>query len=158
MNLFVGNLSQETTDVDLRQIFSEFGTVVSARIIKDNVTGISRGFGFVEMENKFNGYDAIDNLDATFLQGQIISVKEAKPQGQQGGGGGRFQSRPGGGNRGGGNYGGGNGGGRSYGNNDRGGYGNNDRGGSSYGDRDNSAPRRTFNNNNNSNNNNRRFS
>jgi RNA recognition motif-containing protein len=80
MNLFVGNLSTETTDADLRQIFSEFGDIVSVRVLKDNETGISRGFGFVEMTEKFAAFDAIDNIDCTFLKGNIISVKEAKPK------------------------------------------------------------------------------
>jgi RNA recognition motif-containing protein len=78
MNLYVGNLSPETTEDDLRNIFSEFGEIVSARILRDNETGMPRGFGFVEMADKYHGYDAIDNLDVTYLQGQIISVKEAK--------------------------------------------------------------------------------
>lgn len=86
MNLFVGNLSPETTDADLRTIFSEFGEVLSARVLKDMDTGVSRGFGFVEMADKGASFDAIDNLDYTYLQGNIISVKEAKPKtGDRGG-------------------------------------------------------------------------
>ncbi len=80
MNLFVGNLSAETTDTDLRNIFSEFGEIVSVRVLKDNETGMSRGFGFVEMTEKFAAFDAIDNIDCTFLKGNIISVKEARPK------------------------------------------------------------------------------
>ena len=78
MNLFVGNLNPETSANTLRTIFSEFGEVVSAKVIIDNATGMSRGFGFVEMADKFHSFDAIDNLDSTFLEGNIISVKEAK--------------------------------------------------------------------------------
>jgi RNA recognition motif-containing protein len=78
MNLFVGNLSAETTAEDLIQLFSEFGKVVSARIVRDHQTGESRKFGFVEMADKFAAFDAIDNLDVTYLQGQIISVSQAK--------------------------------------------------------------------------------
>jgi RNA recognition motif-containing protein len=78
MNLFVGNLSQETTAASLQALFSEFGAIVSSKVIKDNATGMSRGFGFVEMADKGNAFDAIDNLDATFFEGNIISVKEAK--------------------------------------------------------------------------------
>jgi RNA recognition motif-containing protein len=78
MNLFVGNLNPETTVDTIRPLFAEFGEIVSAKIIFDNATGMSRGFGFVEMADKFQAYDAIDNLDATFLEGNIISVKEAK--------------------------------------------------------------------------------
>jgi len=78
MNLFVGNLSPETVASNLRKLFSEFGEIVSAKIIIDNATGMSRGFGFVEMADRFQAFDAIDNLDATFFEGNIISVKEAK--------------------------------------------------------------------------------
>jgi RNA recognition motif-containing protein len=78
MNLFVGNLNPETTAATLRKLFSEFGEVVSAKVIIDNATGMSRGFGFVEMADKFHSFDAIDNLDSTFLEGNVISVKEAK--------------------------------------------------------------------------------
>jgi len=78
MNLFVGNLSAETTDDDLHRLFSEFGKVASARIVKDHQTGESRKFGFVEMPEKFEAFDAIDNLDLTYFQGQIIAVSEAK--------------------------------------------------------------------------------
>jgi len=78
MNLYVGNLSPETTENDLRKLFSEFGELVSVRILKDIETGQSRGFGFVEMADKYSAYDAIDNIDATYLMGNIVSVKEAK--------------------------------------------------------------------------------
>lgn len=80
MNLFVGNLSPDTTDTQLIKMFSEFGEVLNAKIVKDNITGDSRGFGFVEMADKYHSFDAIDNLDSTFLDGNIISVKEAKPK------------------------------------------------------------------------------
>jgi cold-inducible RNA-binding protein len=78
MNLYIGNLNQETTASSLRRVFSEFGEVVTSKVIIDNATGMSRGFGFVEMADKMQAIDAIDNLDATFLEGNIISVKEAK--------------------------------------------------------------------------------
>lgn len=99
MNLFAGNLSIETTERDLQQLFSEFGEILSVKVVKDNETGISRGFGFVEMADRFEAFDAIDNLDSTFFLGHIITVKEAKPK--QGGGG--FNNNRGGGgfNRGG---------------------------------------------------------
>src|ERR1700761_1865233 len=92
MNLYIGNLNPETTAASLRQAFSEFGEVVSSKVIIDNATGMSRGFGFVEMGDKIQGVDAIDNLDATFLEGNIISVKEAKQAntGGPGAGGNRF--------------------------------------------------------------------
>ncbi len=97
MNLFIGNLSPETTEDALRQAFAEFGVVLSVKIPIDNATGLPRGFGFVEMEDKFHALDAIDNLDTTYFQGTIISVKESKPKNQGG-----SNNRQGGGNRGGG--------------------------------------------------------
>ena len=78
MNLFVGNINPQTTVSSLRNLFSEFGEIVSAKILMDNVTGMSRGFGFVELADKFHAFDAIDSLDCTFFEGNIISVKEAK--------------------------------------------------------------------------------
>lgn len=87
MNLFVGNLNPETNINSLRPLFAEFGEVVSAKIIFDNATGMSRGFGFVEMADKFHAMDAIDNLDCTFFEGNIISVKEAKQNNSRTGGG-----------------------------------------------------------------------
>ncbi len=86
MNLFVGNLNPVTTAAGLRQLFSEFGEVVSSKILMDNVTGQPRGFGFVEMADKFHSFDAIDNLDATFFEGNVISVKEAKQNNDSRGG------------------------------------------------------------------------
>jgi RNA recognition motif-containing protein len=80
MNLYIGNLSPETTENDLLKIFSEFGEIVGIKVIRDAETGMPRGFGFVEMADKFSAFDAIDNIDATFFQGNIISVKEAKPK------------------------------------------------------------------------------
>lgn len=102
MNLYVGNLSPETTEAGLRGMFSEFGEVVSVKILIDAATGLPRGFGFVEMADKFEGFDCIDNIDQTFYDGNIISVREAKgnkPSGSGGprGGGNRFGG--GGGNR-----------------------------------------------------------
>ena len=101
MNLFVGNLSPETTEQNLSDAFSEFGKINSVKIIIDSATGLPKGFGFVEMDEKFSAYDAIDNLDATYFMGTIISVKEAKSNkanNNRGGGGGNrsFQKRPGG--------------------------------------------------------------
>lgn len=94
MNLFVGNLNPETTITKLRPMFAEFGEVVSAKIIFDNATGMSRGFGFVEMADKFQAYDAIDNIDSTYLDGNIISVKEAKQNTAKPGQGGKPAFRP----------------------------------------------------------------
>lgn len=92
MNLFVGNLNPETTLNHLEALFSEYGPIVSAKIITDKDTGMSRGFGFIEFADKFHAFDAIDNLDTTFFEGNIISVKEAKQNNGKGGSGGG--SRP----------------------------------------------------------------
>lgn len=94
MNLFVGNLNPDTTVTNLRNLFSEFGEIVSAKVIYDNATGMSRGFGFVEMGDRFMAFDAIDNLDATFFEGNIISVKEAKQSNTKPGGFHAKKSRP----------------------------------------------------------------
>lgn len=88
MNLFVGNLNPQTTVASLRTIFSEFGEIISAKILMDNMTGMSRGFGFVEMADKFHAFDAIDNLDCIFFEGNIITVKEAKQSNTKPGAGG----------------------------------------------------------------------
>jgi RNA recognition motif-containing protein len=92
MNLFVGNLNPETTVAKLRPLFAEFGEIVSAKIIMDSATGLSRGFGFVEMADKFHAFDAIDNLDSIFFDGNVISVKEAKQNNTKGSGSGGNKS------------------------------------------------------------------
>ena len=99
MNLFVGNLSPETTEKHLSDAFSEFGKITAVKIIIDSATGLPKGFGFVEMDEKYSAYDAIDNLDATYFHGTIISVKEAKSNktnNRSGGGSKPFQKRAGG--------------------------------------------------------------
>jgi len=87
MNIFVGNLSRETTEKDLRQAFEGFGQVASATIIKDKVSGQSRGFGFVEMPNEAEAHAAISGLNRKDLKGQQIIVNEARPrsEGRRGG-------------------------------------------------------------------------
>jgi RNA recognition motif-containing protein len=99
MDIYVANLSPETNEEDLKQLFSEFGEVLSARIMKDRETGMSRGFGFVEMSDKYHAMDAIDNIDCTFFQGQVISAKMAKAKAGGAGGGGGFNRGGGGFNR-----------------------------------------------------------
>lgn len=128
MNLFVGNLNPQTSEDSLRTLFSEFGDIVSVKIPIDSETGLPRGFGFVEMADRFESYDAIDNIDGTFFEGQVITVKESKPKNGQGSNN-RGNSRGGGGFR-------SNNGGGGYRSNDRsggGGYRSNDRGGNSGG-------------------------
>ena len=109
MNIYVGNLSHDVTDEDLRQEFETFGQVESATVIKDKFSGESRGFGFVEMPSKEEAAAAISGLEEHELKGRKINVNEAKPRPAGGrGGGGRGDSRRGG--RGGGGGGGGRGG------------------------------------------------
>jgi cold-inducible RNA-binding protein len=88
MKLYVGNLSFQTGENDLQTLFSEVGTVESCRIITDRDTGRSRGFGFVEMSSKAEGQAAIEQLAGKELDGRALTVNEAKPQENRGGGGG----------------------------------------------------------------------
>ncbi len=78
MNLYISNLSPETTEQDLEKLFSEFGAIKSLKIIIDRETNLSKGYGFVEMEDKGAGFDAIDYFDMSYLKGNIINVREAK--------------------------------------------------------------------------------
>ncbi len=104
MKLYVGNLSYEVTDDDLRVAFESFGQVDSATVIKDRDTGRSKGFGFVEMSAQAEAQAAIDGMNGKDLKGRAVNVNEARPKTEGGGGRGGF----GGGGRGG--YGGGGGG------------------------------------------------
>jgi len=96
MNIYVGNLSKEVSEEDLRLAFEPFGTVESAAVIKDKFTGQSKGFGFVEMSSKEEGQSAIDELNGTELKGKPLTVNEARPRTENRGGRGGY-----GGNRGG---------------------------------------------------------
>lgn len=92
MNIYVGNLSFDCLDDDLRTAFGAHGTVDSARVISDKYTGKSRGFGFVEMPNDSEAQAAITALNGTELKGREIKVNEARPKTQsrpRGGGGDR---------------------------------------------------------------------
>jgi len=115
MKLYVGNLSFNTDNSSLEQLFSGIGTVESASVVEDRETGRSRGFGFVEMASKEDGERAIAELDGKEYEGRQLKVNEAKPREDRGGGGGYGGGNRGGG--GGGGYGGGNrgGGGGGYG-------------------------------------------
>jgi len=116
MNIYVGNLSRETTEEDLRQAFEEFGQVASINIIKDKFSGESRGFGFVEMPSKDEAQTAIEEMNGKELNERAVNVNEARPKSDRGGGGGGgSRGRGGGGSRGGGSRGrgGGSGGGGS---------------------------------------------
>lgn len=88
MNIYVGNLSRETTEDDLRQAFEAFGQVENVNIIKDRFSGESRGFGFVEMPSKDEAQTAIEEMNGKDLQGRALNVNEAKPRAPRGGGGG----------------------------------------------------------------------
>ena len=90
MNIYVGNLSRETPEEDLRQAFEAFGQVGSVKIIKDMYTGDSRGFGFVEMPNGPEAKSAISGLDGKDLKGRTLKVNEARPRSDDRRGGGGF--------------------------------------------------------------------
>jgi cold-inducible RNA-binding protein len=79
-NLYVGNLSQKVTEEDLRNNFSEAGAVKSVSLIKDKYSGVSRGFGFVEMETDEGAQEAIKRFNGGDLDGKTITVSEAKPK------------------------------------------------------------------------------
>jgi cold-inducible RNA-binding protein len=99
MKLYVGNLSFETSQSDLEQLFSQAGTVQSANIIEDRETGRSRGFAFVEMSSKEEGNAAIQQFNGHEVGGRALNVNEAKPREDRGGSRGGFGgSRNGGGN------------------------------------------------------------
>jgi RNA recognition motif-containing protein len=96
MNIFVGNISRNATEDDIREAFSAFGKVATVSILKDKFSGESRGFGFVEMPTKTEADAAIAGLNGQDLKGRALTVNEARPKTESRGGGG------GGGRRGGG--------------------------------------------------------
>lgn len=114
--LYVGNLAFQTTSEDLQELFAQAGTVESASVVEDRMTGRSRGFAFVEMSTPEEAAAAIEQMNGREVGGRALKVNEAKPRENRGGGGGG--GRGFGGNRGGGGYGGnrGGGGGRGKGN------------------------------------------
>lgn len=101
MKIFCGNLSRDVNDEDLLKAFEAFGTVESANVIKDKFTGESRGFGFVEMSSVSEARSAIDGMNGKDLKGRAVTVNEARPREERGGGGGGRGGRPGGGGGGG---------------------------------------------------------
>ena len=105
MNIYVGNLSFDTTERELESAFGSYGTVSTARIATDRDTGRARGFGFVEMPNAAEAQAAISGMNGKELQGRTLTVNEARPREERGGGGGG--NRSGGYGGGGGGYGGG---------------------------------------------------
>ncbi len=86
-NIYVGNLSYEATEDDLRQAFEAHGEVSSVAIIRDRATGRSRGFGFVEMSDNGQAQSAIKALNLYEIRGRSITVNEARPKAERGGGG-----------------------------------------------------------------------
>ncbi len=91
MKIYVGNLSFDTSNDELRDAFAAFGEVASAQVITDRETGRSRGFGFVEIENDEDAQKAIAGMSGTNLQGRALNVNEARPrEDSRGGGGGRW--------------------------------------------------------------------
>ena len=87
-NIFVGNLSFNTNEDELRQLFEAYGQVDRVSILTDRDTGRSRGFGFVEMANNEDGEKAIAALNGSQIGGRTINVNEARPKTERGGGGG----------------------------------------------------------------------
>ena len=85
MNIYVGNLSYEETQDDVRQAFEAHGEVSSVSIIMDKMTGRSRGFGFVEMPDKGQGTAAVAALNLQEVRGRAMTVNEAKPKTEGGG-------------------------------------------------------------------------
>jgi len=114
MKLYVGNLSFNTSNNDLSDMFGEFGSVQSTNIIEDRETGRSRGFAFVEMSSQSEGEAAISALNGKEVDGRELKVNEAKPREDRGGSGGGGRGGYGGGGRGGNR-----GGGGGYGGNNR---------------------------------------
>ena len=112
--LYVGNLAFQTTSQELQELFAQVGTVESASVVEDRDTGRSRGFGFVEMSTKEEAASAIQQLNGKEVAGRALTINEAKPRENRGGGGRGFGGNRGGfgGNRGGGRSGGAYGGGK----------------------------------------------
>jgi RNA recognition motif-containing protein len=100
MNIYVGNLSYEVTEEDLKEAFEVFGEVEAVRVLKDNYSGRSKGFGFVEMSNNADAQSAINGLNDKELKGRTLKVNTARPRTENRGyDGGRRGGRQGGGRR-----------------------------------------------------------
>jgi cold-inducible RNA-binding protein len=83
-NVFVGNLSFQTTEDDLNSLFAQYGAVERVNVVTDRMTGQSRGFAFVEMTNRNEAETAISSLNGTDLHGRTLNVNEARPKGEGG--------------------------------------------------------------------------
>ena len=95
--LYVGNLPYETSETELQELFGQFGSVDSVRVMRDMATGRARGFAFVEMANNDEGQRAIAALNGRELGGRALTINEARPKEARGGGG--YGSNGGGGQR-----------------------------------------------------------
>jgi len=93
IKIYVGNLSFDSTESDLKGLFEQYGAVESAKVIVDQFTNRSRGFGFIEMENREEGLKAIQSLDSKDLGGRSLKVNEARPRTNSGGDGRRDMGR-----------------------------------------------------------------
>ncbi len=80
MNIYVGNLDYKVNEEELQELFEEYGSVSSSKIIMDKFSGRSKGFGFVEMDNDDEANEAINNLDGTTMNDREITVNKAKPR------------------------------------------------------------------------------
>jgi cold-inducible RNA-binding protein len=92
MNIYIGNMSFDTTEDQLRQAFAAFGEVSTVKIITDKYTGKPKGFGFVEMSAKSEAVSAISGLNGQDLNGRALNVNEARPRNENGGNGGGNRS------------------------------------------------------------------
>ena len=110
--LYVGNLSYNTTELELREVFGQYGTVADAKVVTERETGRPRGFAFVEMSTEQEAKTAIEELSGRELGGRALNVNEAQERSSGGGGGRSFGGGGGGGGGGRGGGGGGGGGGR----------------------------------------------
>ena len=82
MNIYVGNLDFKVDENDLKEVFEEYGSVNSSKVITDNLNGRSKGFGFIEMENQEEATKAIDELNGATLENRQMVVNEARPRKQ----------------------------------------------------------------------------
>ncbi|NNG26540.1 MAG: RNA-binding protein [Ignavibacteriaceae bacterium] len=99
MNIYVGNIAQDVSEEELTNLFTEYGKVSSAKILRDMFTQESRGFGFVEMPGQADGQKAIENLNTYELKGKKLVVNEARERRDRRGGGARGAGGRGGGKR-----------------------------------------------------------
>ncbi|MBT8386388.1 MAG: RNA-binding protein [Ignavibacteria bacterium] len=99
MNIYVGNIAQDVSEEELTNLFTEYGKVSSAKILRDMFTQESRGFGFVEMPGQSDGQKAIENLNTYELKGKKLVVNEARERRDRKGGGARGAGGRGGGKR-----------------------------------------------------------